>query len=114
MAAYGNYLRETLEAMENGEGNNNPFATTANEFHLNSCASESEGDIEGMAPCGVCLNNYTKGGDHNPVMFFSEGCAHTVCKTCFIGMRDTARRENRAITCHYCRKAVTRAACVRM
>jgi len=113
MAAMANYLQRTLEALENGESNTNHFASTDNQFMLNTCASESEGEIDTVAPCGVCFLHYTKGGDRNPVMFFSEGCGHTVCKECFLKMRDIALREHRDITCQYCRRVVKRAACVR-
>jgi hypothetical protein len=113
MAAMANYLRIAMEALENGESNTNLFASTGNQFMLNTCASVSEGEIDTVAPCGVCFLHYTKGGDRNPVMFFSEGCGHTVCKECFLKMRDIALRERKDITCPYCRKAVKRAACVR-
>ena len=72
--------------------------------HLRACSSAW------VAPCGVCFLHYTKGGDRNPVMFFSEGCGHTVCKECFLKMRDIALRERKDITCPYCRKVVKRAA----
>ena len=116
-AAMCNYLRETLELMENGghdSSNSSLFATSGNQFLLNTCAEDSDGDIEGMMPCGVCFSKYTKGGDHNPVMFFSEGCGHTVCKACFLKMRGVAVSEQENVTCPYCRRVVTRAACVRM
>ena len=113
MAAMANYLQRSFERVENGESNTDLFASTGNQFMLNTCASESEGEIDTVAPCGVCFLHYTKGGDRNPVMFFSEGCGHTVCKECFLKMRDIALRERKDITCPYCRKVVKRAACVR-
>jgi hypothetical protein len=113
-AGKASYFEQCLDAMERGDTNTTRFATSGNQFILNSCALESEGDIEGMAPCGICKSPYTKGGDHNPVMLFADGCGHTVCKTCFPQLSQAAIDGRKDLQCPYCRRAVTRAACVRM
>jgi len=111
MAAVVNYAMGAMN--EDGDSAGPRFASVENSFVLNTCASESSGDLK-QPPCGLCFENYTDGGVHNPVAFFENGCGHTVCKACFEKMRDTALSERKKMTCPYCRKDVTRAAALRM